>query len=132
MDIDEIIEEFEFLDGWEERYRLIIDLGRHLEALPEDQHVAANKVRGCMSQVWLTSERDEADILHFRADSDAFIVKGLVAILLAMFNDKTPADVLAVDHEGLLAKLQLSEHLSMTRRNGLQAMVTRIRQTAAE
>lgn len=133
-DFDELVETLAFLDDWEERYGFIIELGRQLEPLPEAAYCEANKVRGCMSQVWLIHERctgpDGEVVLHLAADSDAHIVKGLVAVLMVLFSDRTPAQILSVDVEDAFRRLQLEEHLSPNRRNGFFAMIERIRALA--
>ena len=126
----EMIEDFSFLDGWEERYTHVIDLGRAMEPLPEALQVDANKVQGCASQVWLVSERDNNGRLVFRGDSDAHIVRGLVAIATSAFSGLTDTEIRALDFERLFAELGLSEHLSSQRANGLRAMVERIKATA--
>jgi len=134
MSVDEIISDFEFLDDWEDRYRYIIDLGRSLAALPEAERTAENKVRGCASQVWLSTRIDHAGGKpHFRfiGDSDALIVRGLVAIVIALFDDKTADEILATDAEATFAKLDLRAHLTAQRSNGLRALVDRIRADAA-
>lgn len=126
---DDIIDTLSFFDTWEERYKYIIDLGRELPALDEAQRSDDHIVRGCQSQVWLVGhERDGR--LYFDADSDAFIVKGLLAVVLAAYNGKTPQEILAFDIEHYFAELNLLKHLSMTRGNGLKAMVKRIQQSA--
>lgn len=126
---DDIIDTLSFFDTWEERYKYIIDLGRELPALDEAQRSDYHIVRGCQSQVWLVGhERDGR--LYFDADSDAFIVKGLLAVVLAAYNGKTPQEILAFDIEHYFAELNLLKHLSMTRGNGLKAMVKRIQQSA--
>ena len=126
---DDILETLAFFDNWEDRYKYIIDLGRELSPLDEQQRTDANIVRGCQSQVWLTS-REEGGRLYFDADSDAFIVKGLLAVVLVAYNGQTPAAILAFDIEDYFSKLNLLKHLSVTRGNGLRAMVKRIRDTA--
>ena len=132
MSVQEIIETFAFFDDWEERYRYIIELGRDLTPLDEAHRTAANKVEGCISQVWLIHEvREEQErTIHFTADSDSHIVKGLIAILMALYSGHTPAQILATDIEGLFEQLGLSEHLSVNRRNGFYSMVGRIQATA--
>ena len=131
--LDEIRESFGFFDDWEERYRFIIDLGKALPALPEEDKTPDRLVRGCQSLVWLvpTFHRD-ARTLHLDIDSDAHIVRGLIAIVLAACNDQTPEDILAFDMEQLFAELDLMAHLTPTRGNGLRAMVARIRHEAEE
>lgn len=133
--IETIREDFEFLDSWEDRYRYVIELGRDLEDLDEAARTDANRVHGCVSQVWLqTIRKDGSDDpeLVFRADSDAHIVKGLVAIVLALFSNRKASEILAIDADGVLAELGLDQHLSSQRSNGLRAMVKRIRAEAAE
>lgn len=133
-DTESLIETFEFLGDWEERYRYLIDLGRKLEPLPEVEHSEANKVRGCMSQVWLTHrvEPGSPPRLTFLGDSDAHIVKGLIALLLQLLSGRTPQEILDADVNGVFERLGLESHISMNRRNGFYAMVERIRQVARE
>ena len=134
MPLDQIIADFEFLDDWEDRYRYIIELGRTLAPLPDAERTAANKVRGCASQVWLSTrvERQEGQSrFRFIGDSDALIVRGLVAIVIALFDGKTVDEILATDAEALFGKLDLSAHLTAQRSNGLRALVDRIRADAA-
>jgi cysteine desulfuration protein SufE len=132
MDLDEIRDAFRFFDSWEDKYRFVIDLGKALPALPADLRVDANLVRGCQSQVWLVSELDPATAtLHLRLDSDAHIVRGLIAIVLAAYDGRSPDEITRFDIEGLFAELALLSHLSASRGNGLRAMVNRIRETAA-
>ena len=126
----ELIDDFAFLDSWEDRYMHVIDLGKELEPLEGSERTDANKVQGCASQVWLVSERD-GDRLRFRGDSDAHIVRGLVAVVLTALSGRTRAEILATDMEEVMAKLGLSEHLSSQRANGLRSMVARIRAEAA-
>ena len=127
---DDIVETLDFFDSWEERYKYIIDLGKELPPMPEELYTEDRLVRGCQSQVWLAQEyRDEK--LFFQADSDAFIVKGLLAVVLAAFNGKTPSEILSVDIAGYFERLDLLQHLSSTRGNGLKAMVKRIQDIAA-
>jgi len=127
---DDIIENLSFLDDWEERYRYIIELGRELPSLADIHRREENLIRGCQSQVWLVHEQADGELL-FEVDSDAFIVKGLLAVVLAAYNNKTPAQILAFDIDDYFAKLDLMRHLSPTRGSGLQAMVVRIREIAA-
>jgi cysteine desulfuration protein SufE len=129
--LDELAEELDLLDDWEERYRYIIELGRELKPLSEAEHSDANKVRGCASQVWLVTERAEGGRLKFRGDSDAHIVRGLVAILLRLYSDHTPAEITGFDAEGAVERLGLKGALSSQRANGLASMVERIRREAA-
>ena len=131
--IDEIISNFELLDEWEERYRYLIELGRLMEPLPDEAHSDANKVQGCASQVWLQTHVDATNgkpVLHLRGDSDAHIVRGLVALLISLYSDKTAAEALSTDALGLFKELGLSEHLTPQRSNGVRSMVERIRRDA--
>lgn len=127
---EDIVDALSFFDSWEDRYKYIIDLGKELPALPERFRTDEYLVRGCQSQVWLTHELQDKQ-LFFQADSDAFIVKGLLGVVLAAYNGKTAAQILAVDIEGYFYRLDLLQHLSSTRGNGLKAMVKRIQDTAA-
>jgi len=132
---ESIVEDFEFLDDWEDRYRFVIDMGKQMAPLEEALRVAATKVEGCASQVWIVPRLEGTGagaVFHFRGDSDAMIVRGLVAVLGAMFDGLTVAEVLKVDAGGELARLQLNDHLSAQRSNGLRAMVERIRKIAGE
>ena len=133
-DIDTELEglaaEFELLGDWEERYRHVIDLGRGLEPLTDAERSDANKVRGCASQVWLVTERGADGRLSFRGDSDAHIVRGLIAILLQLYSGRIPEDILAFDAKAGIAHLGLTGALSTQRSNGLVAMVQRIRRDA--
>jgi cysteine desulfuration protein SufE len=130
--IERIERGFQTMTSWEDRYRFLIQLGRKLEPFPEDRKEEATRVRGCTSNVWLIAEPSENDPtrLHFRADSDAHIVKGLVALLLVLFSDRTPEEILATDAPAVLDRLELRAHLSPSRSNGLLAMVERIRSEA--
>jgi cysteine desulfuration protein SufE len=133
MSIDRIIADFEFLDDWEDRYRYVIELGRRLEPLPESARTDANKVRGCASQVWLATRIDDsggAPVMRFVGDSDALIVRGLVAIAIALFGDRTAPEILATDAEAVFDRLGLREHLTAQRSNGLKALVDRIKADA--
>lgn len=127
---DDIIDSLGFFDNWEERYKYIIDLGKELPVMPETLRTDEFLVRGCQSQVWLVDEWREGK-LFFKADSDAFIVKGLLGIVLAAFNGKAPEEILGFDVDAYFARLDLLQHLSSTRGNGLKAMVKRIKDTAA-
>lgn len=122
----EIADNLSFLDDWEERYRYIIELGQALPPLAESEKTAANKVHGCVSQVWLVSDRDGADITY-RGESDAMIVKGLVAILVALYSGRPARDIAETDAIAIFDELGLREHLTTQRSNGLVAMVNRIR-----
>lgn len=136
MTIDEIRENFELLEDWDERYRYVIELGRTLEPMPEAEHSAANKVQGCVSQVWLSRnvERNGAGeaLLKYRGDSDAHIVRGLVAILLTLYSGQTPQQILATDALAIFDEFGFREHLTPQRSNGLRSMVERIRTDARE
>ena len=128
---EELVEDFEFLEDWEDRYRHVIDQGKAMKPLAEELRVPATKVEGCASQVWLHATiEDEA--LHFDGASDAMIVSGLIAVLRTLYNGLTPAEVLAVDARAELGRLGLNDHLSAQRSNGLRAMIERIRETAAQ
>lgn len=133
MTVDELAETFEFLGDWEERYRYLIELGRKLAPLSEQEHDEAHKVRGCMSQVWLAHDvrPGPPKTLHLRGDSDAHIVKGLIAVLLELTSDKTPQEIIDLDIGSAFERLGLESHISMNRRNGFYAMVERIKQMAA-
>jgi cysteine desulfuration protein SufE len=126
----DITETLSFFDSWEDRYRYIIDLGRQLPEMPAERRREELLVRGCQSQVWL-DWRDEGGRLHFEVDSDAHIVRGLIAMILAAYEGKRPEEIIAFDIEGYFAGLDLLKHLSPTRGNGLRAMVARIRDIAA-
>lgn len=128
MDAEELIERFSIFDDWEERYAYLIELGRKLD-LDDAHKTETNRVRGCVSQVWLIHEQ-RGDVIHFEADSDAFIVKGLVAVLLHLYSDRTPDEILAVPIEEIFEELGLSSHLTPSRRNGFFSMVGRIRAVA--
>lgn len=133
--IDAIEQDFDFLDSWEDRYRYLIELGRDLPEFDDSARIAANRVQGCVSQVWLLTgvSGDRTDpVMTFRADSDAHIVKGLVAVVLALFSSKRASEILEIDAEAVLARLGLDEHLSSQRANGLRAMVQRIRAEARD
>jgi cysteine desulfuration protein SufE len=129
--LDELAETFELLGDWEERYRHVIDLGRELAPLSEAERSDANKVRGCASQVWLVSETDSDGALRFRGDSDAHIVRGLIAILMSLYSGRAPAEILAFDARRAFIRLGLTGALSQQRSNGLFSMVERIRRDAA-
>jgi cysteine desulfuration protein SufE len=131
-ELDALAEEFTLLDDWEERYRHIIELGRALEPLSPSEHTDANKVRGCASQVWLVTEPGADGAIHYRGDSDAHIVRGLIAILLRLYSDRRPADILAFDARAAYDRLGLGGALTAQRSNGLFSMVERIRRDAQE
>lgn len=130
--IDQIIDDFAYLDDWEDRYRYVIELGKALPELPEALRTAENKVRGCASQVWLVvkPETGTDPVLHLEGDSDAHIVRGLVAIVLAAYDGKRASEIAGLDAADLFAKIGLIEHLSAQRANGLRSMIARIREDA--
>ena len=136
MTIDEIRDNFALLDDWDDRYRYVIELGRTLDPMPEAEHSAANKVQGCASQVWLSKqvERDSGSDprLKYLGDSDAHIVRGLVAILLTLYSGRTPQEILGTDALAVFNEFGFREHLTPQRSNGLRAMVERIRSDARE
>lgn len=131
MDFQQIRDDFGFLDDWEDRYRYLIELGRKLEPLPEQERNSENKVSGCASQVWLSTRIDDDGRMHFIGDSDAHIVRGLIAVLIGLFDNRTPAEITATDASQHLAELGLEGHLSTQRSNGLRAMIRRIEADAA-
>lgn len=130
---EDLIEIFDLLGEWEERYRYLIDLGRKLPELPAQAYSEANKVRGCMSQVWMTVREDAGPPrrLYFAGDSDAHIVKGLIALLFQLVDGCTPREILDTDIGGIFERLGLESHITVNRRNGFYAMVERIRNMAA-
>ncbi len=128
--LTELVETFDLLGDWEERYRYVIELGRDLKPLSDVERSQANKVLGCASQVWLVTERMPDGTLVFRGDSDAHIVKGLIAVLLHLVSDQTPAAILEFDAKAGFDRLGLAGHLSAQRSNGLASMVARIRRDA--
>ena len=129
MTLDELIETFEFFDDWEDKYRFIIDLGKELPGLPDADKTDAHLIRGCQSQVWLTYKITEGK-LAFNMDSDAHIVRGLIAVVLVAIQDRSAAEIQQLDIEGIFGQLDLLAHLSVTRGNGLRAMVSRIKEVA--
>ena len=133
--IESIREDFASLEDWEDRYRYVLELGHSLEPLSEEAHNGDNKVRGCVSQVWLEREpRTNAEggsVLHYRGDSDSHLVRGLIAIAIALFSDRTPEQILSVDANAAFRELGLEQHLTPQRSNGVRAMVDRIRTDAA-
>jgi cysteine desulfuration protein SufE len=132
--IDTIRSDFAFLDEWEDRYRYILELGRTLEPLSEAAHNEANKVRGCVSQVWLElddgASTDGERVLHYRGDSDSHLVRGLIAIALALYSDRTAREILSCDARAFFRELGLEQHLTPQRSNGVRAMIERIRADA--
>jgi cysteine desulfuration protein SufE len=134
MNIDEILDNFSVLDAWDDRYRYVIELGRMLEPLSEAERSEANKVQGCASQVWLATHRrpdgEGGPVLSFVGDSDAHIVRGLIAILFAIYSGKNARDILSTDAVALFERMGLREHLTPQRSNGFRSMVERIRSDA--
>jgi cysteine desulfuration protein SufE len=132
-ELDALAEEFDaFGDDWEERYRYVIDLGRELDDLTDAERSEANKVRGCASQVWLVTSRGADGILIFHGDSDAHIVRGLIAIVISLYSGRAPDEILAFDFRAAFERLGLKGALSTQRSNGLFSMIERIRRDAAE
>lgn len=131
--IDDILEDFAYLDEWEDRYRYVIELGKALPDLPDSDRTDENKVRGCASQVWLATETGPGPdpVLTFRGDSDAHIVRGLVAIVLAIYSGKRASEIARLDALETFRGIGMIEHLSAQRANGLRSMVNRIQQEAA-
>lgn len=132
--LDEILDNFEFIDDWEDRYKYVIELGRALPPFPAEQRTEANKVRGCVSQVWLVTHvrrDDSGPVLSFEGDSDALIVQGLVAIVLSVFSGRSAAEIIATDVDAIFARIGLKDHLTPQRSNGLKSMVQRIKDDAA-
>lgn len=130
----DVVDTFELMDDWEDRYRFIIELGRKLPALPDHAYDDAHKVRGCQSQVWMISELSSSSppMLSLRGDSDAHIVKGLIGLLLLLYSGKSPSDVLALDAKASFRSLDLEGHLSSQRANGLLAMIDRVQDMARQ
>ena len=129
MSFNNIIDDFEYLESWEDKYRYIIDMGSSLSALKSNDYNDDNKVEGCASQVWLVVEENSKQgktILKFKGDSDAYIVKGLISIIFALFSEKTPSEILEIDPISELKKLNLEENISQQRSNGLTAMINRV------
>ncbi|MFZ7090600.1 SufE family protein [Primorskyibacter sp. 2E233] len=127
---EEVVEDFEFLDDWEDRYRMVIEMGKAMEPLPDALKVPATKVEGCASQVWLHPQID-GGVYHFQGESDAMIVRGLIALLHRLYDGLPLDEVTAVDARAELGRLGLHDHLSAQRSNGLRAMIERIREQAA-
>jgi cysteine desulfuration protein SufE len=136
MTIDEIRENFALLDDWDDRYRYVIELGRMLDPMPQAEHSSANKVQGCASQVWLSKQVERVGsgepVLKYLGDSDAHIVRGLIAILLTLYSGRTPQQILATDAIKVFDEFGFRDHLTPQRSNGLRAMVERIRHDARE
>lgn len=131
--LQQIIDDFAYLDEWEDRYRYVIELGKRLPDLPDADKTAEHKVQGCASQVWVVGERGEGSdpVMTFRGDSDAHIVRGLVAIVLTIYSGHKASDIVKTDALETFQKIGLVEHLSAQRANGLRSMITRIREDAA-
>jgi cysteine desulfuration protein SufE len=136
MTIDEIRDNFALLDEWDDRYRYVIELGRMLDPMPDAEHSAANKVQGCASQVWLSRRLSRngsgEPLLNYLGDSDAHIVRGLIAILLTLYSGRTPQEILTIDAPAVFDELGFREHLTPQRSNGLRSMVERIRTDARQ
>lgn len=131
--LESILEDFSMLDDWEDRYRYVIELGKALPDLPDVQKIAANKVQGCASQVWLVTHRESEDadpVMTFEGDSDAHIVRGLVAIVLKVYSGKRASEIVDLDALDVFGRIGLVEHLSSQRANGLRSMIKRIRDQA--
>jgi cysteine desulfuration protein SufE len=129
MNLETIIEDFEFFDDWEDRYKYIMDLGKSLDPLSDDDYGKTNKVDGCASQVWLIINEEEVNektILKLKADSDSFLVKGLLAIIISIFSGKTPSNILEINYNNELVKLNLKENISQQRSNGLTAVINKV------
>ena len=126
MTLEELIDNFSYLDNWEDRYSYLIDLGNELENLPAEYKTPEWKVQGCQSQVWLVPQFQNGK-LHFLGDSDAILVRGLISIVLMIYNDKSPSEIKNIAIEDIFAKLGLEENLSPSRRNGLMSMVSKIK-----
>ncbi len=128
--ISDILENFEFLDDWDDRYRYVIELGKELEVLSQEERSSTNKVQGCVSQVWLITssviDENGENRLYFKGDSDAHIVRGLIGIIIALFNGKTPTDILKINLESVFEHIGLREHLTRQRSDGLTSMINRV------
>ena len=136
MSIDEIRDNFALLEDWDDRYRYVIELGRMLTPMPESEHSPENKVQGCASQVWLSRRIDrnggDEPVLNYLGDSDAHIVRGLIAILLTLYSGHTPREILSTDATAIFDEFGFREHLTPQRSNGLRSMIERIRKDARE
>lgn len=133
MAIDRVIQAFEMMPSWQERYRLIIDMGRKLPSMAEEEKTDDNLLDGCMSKVWLTADLDtdqDPPVMQFSAESDSQIVQGLIAIVFEVFNNRPPEEILSTDVESVFQQLELEQHISAGRRNGLSSMVRRVRELA--
>jgi cysteine desulfuration protein SufE len=127
--VDELLATFDLFDDWEDRYKYIIELGDELDTLADEHKTEVNRVQGCQSNVWLVADVKPGDptMVDFQADSDSQIVRGLIAILMSVYNNRTPQEILSFDIRGLFEKIGLSQHLSRSRSNGFFSMVNRIR-----
>ncbi|MHA1189231.1 MAG: SufE family protein [Alphaproteobacteria bacterium] len=134
MELADVLDDFAFLDDWEDRYRYVLDLAKKLPPLAEAERTEANKVRGCASQVWVISEPTaEADpVLHIRGESDAQIVRGLIALLLVIYSGKRASEIVEIKAEDIFARIGLRDHLTAQRSNGLSSMIARIQRDAAQ
>ncbi|MFZ1813237.1 MAG: SufE family protein [Rhizobiaceae bacterium] len=134
QNFNQIAEDFEFLDDWDDRYKYLIELGSALEPLDEGERNARTKVQGCVSQVWIVGEAEPGSdpVMRFRGDSDAHIVRGLIAVALAIFSGKHAREILETDEMQMFSRLNLSEHITPQRSNGLRSMVARIKAEARE
>lgn len=133
-DLETIIDDFDMLDDWEDKYRYVIELGRGLDDLPEAEKTDSNRVNGCVSQVWLVSQKDtgpDGVRIRFSGDSDAHIVRGLVAIMITALSDRPAREIVDFDAEGLFKRIGLDSHLTPQRSNGLRSMVERMKGHAA-
>jgi len=134
MTIDDIRDNFSLLEDWDDRYRYVIELGRTLAPMPDEEHSAENKVQGCVSQVWLSRRWDreagKEPVLNYRGDSDAHIVRGLIAILLTLYSGRTPREILSLDAAAIFDEFGFRDHLTPQRSNGLRSMIERIRSDA--
>lgn len=134
-DIEEIVENFSFLEEWEDRYGYLIELGKALTPMADEHQTDVNKVKGCVSQVWVVAETEMLDgkkVIHFRGKSDAHIVSGLVAIALVIFSGKTPDEIVLTDEKDVFQSIGLEEHLTPQRTNGLRSMVLRLKELASK
>ena len=133
-DIEALVDEFDLLGDWEQRYRYLIDMGKNLPPFPEQARDDAHRVKGCVSQVWLITRRDQArpDVLFIEADSDAHIVRGLAALLIRLYSGRTTEEIRSIDAREVLARIGLAEQLSPQRSNGLNSMITRIQNEAGK
>lgn len=132
LEIGEIIERFQYFDDWQERYRYLISLGVKLPPLDDALKTESSKVEGCLSQVWLVIDHANDEAIHFAADSDSAIVKGLIAVLLMLYSGRSPRDILTLDIESAFEDMGLQQHLSPNRRNGFYAMITHLKRLALQ